>query len=56
MNAPEQRGLLTTLRPEVPLGSRLPLLTPGRWLAEIGPEIRLRIVVDNAVRMLALQS
>jgi predicted TIM-barrel fold metal-dependent hydrolase len=49
----------TLLRDRVLFGSDYPVLTPDRWLAdfatlEIKPEVRSRILKDNAVRLLGL--
>jgi predicted TIM-barrel fold metal-dependent hydrolase len=49
----------TLLRDKVLFGSDYPVLTPDRWLAdfaalEIKPEVRPRILKDNAARLLGL--
>ena len=49
----------TLLQDKVLFGSDYPLLTPDRWLADfdalpIKPEVRQKILKDNAVRLLGL--
>jgi len=49
----------TLLKDKVLFGSDYPLLTPDRWLADfaqlpIKPEVRAKILKDNAVRLLGL--
>src|SRR5204862_2766611 len=49
----------TLLRDKVLFGSDYPLLTPDRWLADfdklpIKPEVRPKILKDNAARLLGL--
>ena len=51
----------TLLRDKVLFGSDYPVLTPDRWLADfaaldIKPEVRPKILKDNAVRLLGLTS
>ena len=49
----------TLLKDKVLFGSDYPVITPDRWLAdfdklEIKPEVRPRILKDNAARLLGL--
>ncbi|GHB75438.1 4-hydroxyphenyl-beta-ketoacyl-CoA hydrolase [Streptomyces viridiviolaceus] len=49
----------TLLRDKVLFGSDYPVITPDRWLADFGeldikPEVRPRILKDNALRLLGL--
>jgi predicted TIM-barrel fold metal-dependent hydrolase len=48
------------LQDKVLFGSDYPVITPDRWLAdfaklEIKPEVRPKILKDNAIRLLGLE-
>lgn len=50
----------TLLKDKVLFGSDYPVITPDRWLADfekldIKPEVRPRILKDNAARLLGLR-